>query len=78
MWVIITRDDCSFCDNAKSLLEGYNRKYEVYNVQDTDDKWVLSLLKLSGITTVPQIFKPNGTLVGGYVELKDLLEGGLL
>jgi glutaredoxin len=78
MWVIITRDDCSFCGYAKSLLEVHNRRYKVYNVQDADNKWVLSLLKLSGITAVPQIFKPNGTLVGGYVELKDLLEGGLL
>ena len=75
MWVIITRDNCSFCDNAKSLLASSNRQYKVYNVQDTDNKWVLSLLKSSGITTVPQIFRPNGELVGGYTELKELFVG---
>jgi glutaredoxin len=78
MWVILTRDNCSFCDNAKSLLKSGNRQYKVYNVQDTDNKWVLNLLKSSGITTVPQIFRPNGTLVGGYTELKELFVGGPL
>ena len=75
MWVILTRDNCSFCDNAKSLLKSGNRQYKVYNVQDSDNKWVLNLLKSSGITTVPQIFRPNGELVGGYTELKELFVG---
>jgi len=75
MWVIITRDNCSFCDRAKSLLTSGNRQYKVYNVQDTDNKWVLTLLKSSGITTVPQIFRPTGELVGGYTELKELFVG---
>ena len=75
MWVIITRDNCSFCDRAKSLLQSNNRQYKVYNVQDTDNKWVLTLLKSSGITTVPQIFRPTGELVGGYTELKELFVG---
>jgi len=75
MWVIITRDNCSFCDNAKSLLQSNNRQYKVYNVQDADNKWVLTLLKSSGITTVPQIFRPTGELVGGYTELKELFVG---
>ena len=78
MWVILTRDNCSFCDNAKSLLTNSNRQYKVYNVQDADNKWVLSLLKSSGITTVPQIFRPNGTLIGGYTELKEIFVGGPL
>ena len=75
MWVIITRDNCSFCDNAKSLLQSNNRGYKVYNVQEADNKWVLTLLKSSGITTVPQIFRPTGELVGGYTELKELFVG---
>lgn len=78
MWVILTRDNCSFCNNAKSLLKSSNRQYKVYNVQDAENKWVLNLLKSSGITTVPQIFRPNGELVGGYTELKELFVGGPL
>ena len=78
MWVIITKDNCSVCDNAKLLLQSNNRQYKVYNVQDTDNKWVLTLLKSSGITTVPQIFRPTGELVGGYTELKDLFVEGPL
>ena len=75
MWVILTRDNCSFCDNAKALLTNSNRQYKVYNVQDADNKWVLTLLKSSSITTVPQIFRPTGELVGGYTELKELFVG---
>jgi len=78
MWVIITRDNCSFCDKAKSLLENGNRQYKVYNIQDTDNKWLLNLLKSSGIATVPQIFRPNGVLVGGYTELRELFVEGPL
>jgi len=33
----------------------------------------LSLLKRSSITTVPQIFKPDGTHLGGYTELKEYI-----
>jgi glutaredoxin len=78
MWVIITGDNCSSCDKAKSLLASSNRLYKVYNVHDDDNQWVLNLLKSSSLTTVPQIFRPNGTLVGGYTELKELFVGGPL
>jgi glutaredoxin len=32
------------------------------------------LIKKAGMTTVPQIFTPSGNYVGGYTELKELLE----
>ena len=73
MWVIITRDQCNFCDSAKALLKANNYSYVTYNVQDPSSKWVLSLIKAAGMTTVPQIFKPDGELIGGYTELVGLL-----
>ena len=74
MYTIITRDQCNFCDAAKALLKGANLPYTEYNVQSASSKWVLSLLKMTPLTTVPQIFKPDGTHIGGYTELKELLD----
>lgn len=73
MYVVITRDQCNFCDQAKALLKGANLPYTEYNVQSGSSKWVLTLIKKAGMTTVPQVFKPDGTHVGGYTELKELL-----
>jgi len=75
MWVIITRDECDYCSLAKKLLalEGIN--YTVANLQYTP-KYQLSLMKMAGLTTVPQVFKPDGAHVGGYTELKQMFDEG--
>ena len=76
MYTIITRDQCNFCDDAKELLRGKRFAYAEYNVQSNSSKWVLTLLKRSSITTLPQVFDPKGSLIGGYTELKALIEEG--
>lgn len=73
MWVVISRDQCNFCDTAKALLKGKGLPYTEYNVQSPSSKWVLTLIKQAGHTTVPQIFKPDGSHLGGYTELKEFL-----
>jgi len=73
MFTIITRDQCSFCDSAKALLKGADLHYTEYNVQSSSSKWVLTLIKQAGHTTVPQIFAPDGSHIGGYTELKAYL-----
>ena len=73
MWVIITRNQCNFCDTAKALLKAKNYQYTEYNVQSPSSKWVLTLIKQAGYTTVPQIFKPDGTHIGGYTELRNYI-----
>ena len=73
MYVIITRDQCNFCDDAKALLKGHGLPYTEYNIQTASSKWLLHLLKRSSITTVPQIFNTKGTHIGGYTELKEWL-----
>lgn len=73
MYVVITRDKCNFCDQAKALLKGANLPYVEYNIQSASSKWLLYLLKRSSITTVPQIFDDKGTHIGGYTELKEKL-----
>ena len=74
MYVVITRDQCNFCDQAKALLKGANLSYVEYNIQSGSSKWLLYLLKRSSITTVPQIFDEKGTHIGGYTELKEWLK----
>lgn len=73
MYTIITRDQCNFCDTAKALLKSMGQGYVEYNVQSTSSKWVLTLIKQAGHTTVPQIFSSDGTYIGGCSELKNLL-----
>ena len=73
MYVIITRDQCNFCDDAKALMKARSIQYVEYNIQSDSSKWLLSLLKRSSITTVPQVFNDKGTHIGGYTELKEYL-----
>jgi len=73
MYVIITRDQCNFCDDAKALMKGRGIQYVEYNIQSDSSKWLLSLLKRSSITTVPQVFNDKGTHIGGYTDLKEYL-----
>jgi glutaredoxin len=76
MFVVVTRDQCNFCDSAKALLKGANIPYTEYNVQTQSSKWILDLIKKAGYTTVPQIWDRSGNHIGGYSELKQLLTEG--
>jgi glutaredoxin len=71
MYVIVTRNQCSFCDTAKAILKSAKLQYTEYNVQSPSSKWILTLIKKANMTTVPQIFAPDGTHIGGYTELKE-------
>ena len=73
MFVVITQDQCNFCDSAKALLDGSNPPSTTYNILTVSSKWLLYLLKRSSITTVPQIFNDKGEHIGGYTELKEYL-----
>lgn len=70
MYTIITRDNCSFCDMAKTMLRDSNVAYTEYNVQSGSSQWVLTLIRQAKHTTVPQIFASDGSHIGGYAELK--------
>ena len=73
MYTVITRNQCNFCDTAKALLKGAGQGYIEYNVQSDSSRWVLSLMKQANIKTVPQIFSSDGTHIGGFTELKQLI-----
>ena len=78
MWVIITQDGCSYCDKVKELLLEKEQNHFSYNLSSSSNKWLLTLMKKANLKTVPQVFKPDGSLVGGYTELKELLTEGPL
>jgi glutaredoxin len=54
-------------------MKGKGIQYVEYNIQSDSSKWLLSLLKRSSITTVPQVFNDKGTHIGGYTDLKEYL-----
>ena len=76
MYVVVTRDQCNFCDDAKAMLKGSDIMYVEYNVQSGSSRWILDLIKKAGYTTVPQIWDNNGNHIGGYTELKKALLKG--
>ena len=72
-WVVLGRTQCNFCDDAKALLRGRGLAYTSYTLNSPSSKWLLTLIKDAGMTTLPQIFNPTGEHIGGYTELKELL-----
>lgn len=65
MW---SKYDCTFCDQAKSLLELKNIEYEERKIGDGWTREDL-LEEVPTAKTVPQIFL-DGEYVGGFDNLK--------
>ena len=74
MFSVITRHNCSFCSMAKELLYLYNRSYTEYNIESGKWKWILSMMKQADFKTVPQIYSPDGSYIGGYEDLVKYLK----
>mgnify|MGYP005992741839 CR=1 FL=1 len=71
MFTIITRNNCVFCERAKETLQKESLPYQELNIEE--ERWLLSLIKRSGFTTVPQIYSQNGDHIGGFSELEGFL-----
>ena len=74
-YVVLGRTQCKFCSDAKTMLRGRGLAYVSYTLDDPSSRWLLTLIREAGMTTVPQIFNPQGEHIGGYTELKELLNG---
>ena len=72
--VIYSKDNCSWCDKAKTLLEqkGYTYNELKYGVDYTKDELAAKVGPHVKLTT-PQIFIDND-LVGGYTDLVTMLD----
>lgn len=67
-YVIIGQPNCVFCQKAKALLMEKYSDYHYFDLQN--NPWLLELFKMCKLKTVPQIFTPEGDLIGGYEELE--------
>lgn len=62
-YIIITMDNCSYCDKAKEELRQRNKSYQSINIMDVPE--LSALCVAAGRSTFPLVLK----VVGGYTEL---------
>lgn len=74
MYVIITQDNCSFCDKAKNLLKEQGLQFTAYNITTASSRWLRPLLFKADLRTVPQVFDGEGNYIGGFTELEAALK----
>lgn len=71
--VVWSKYHCTFCDQAKALLEAKGIEFVEKKIGDGFTKEDL-LEAVPNARTVPQIFL-DGQLIGGFTELKSKLMG---
>jgi len=69
--IVWSKDSCSFCTQAKALLESQGIEYEERNVSQNWTREQL-LEAVPTARTLPQIFLDE-KLVGGFTELRKKL-----
>lgn len=78
---IYTIPTCPFCKKAKEKLNDNYLDYTEYDISHNEEEIRHKLAELfeipSGRATVPQI-TINGKHIGGYSELKELINSGRL
>jgi glutaredoxin len=70
--IVWSKDNCTFCDQAKALLEQRNIEYEEKKIGYGYTREDL-LAAVPSARTVPQIFV-NNNHVGGFTELRQYIE----
>ena len=73
--IVYTSDHCTFCVQAKKLLQSKGLDFDELNIQHDENLRSEMLEKSNGMRTVPQIFI-NDAHVGGYSELSSLAASG--
>lgn len=66
---IYGREDCEHCDSAASLLSDNNLDW-VMEYLNEDAAHLTTLLGQANLTTVPQIYGPDGQYIGGLTQLQ--------
>lgn len=64
---VYTKNNCPFCDMAKQLLDSRGVVYESINIELQPE--AREFLVTSGYRSVPQIFKDEEHIPGGYQGL---------
>lgn len=73
MYTVFTQPNCPWCDKAAELLEGRGLPYQKVDI--TQYPFIKPLLLQAGLKTVPQIFSPYNTHIGGYEEARIWFDG---
>lgn len=68
-YVVITMDNCPYCDKAKALLTEQGKGFKTINIMDVPELSAVSVA--AGHSTYPLVLK----VVGGYTELLETLSG---
>ena len=71
LWKIYTGDRCTYCTNAKRLLNQQGIPFAEHNVNLEENKY---FLQDKGFKTVPQIYNHRDEHIGGYDQLKEYME----
>ena len=69
-YYIIGTDNCSWCIKAKELLDERTGTYGEIDLEP----WVLGLLRMNNLKTIPQVFDHTGKHIGGYSDLVEHLQ----
>jgi glutaredoxin len=71
MYLVIGRENCSYCDKAKDLLDAKGKEYVYVDITSGDSVndavWKKFLTQDMEVKTVPQVFQ----LIGGFEELHE-------
>ena len=73
MYKIYTKDNCSFCRDAKKFLADRDEPFIEIDITDSA-KNARFKKKYPDFKTVPQIFN-EGDHIGGFLELVDYYDG---
>jgi len=70
-YTMLTKDYCPWCDKAAKLLNDKEVHFITVELssQTQGQAAMLTLAKMAGFTTVPQVFTHDGTHIGGYEDL---------
>jgi glutaredoxin len=71
---IYGRTDCDYCEASKILLDKVNRPYEYIDISDYNEDKKEELKNKYNMNTIPIVLNWNGSLIGGYSELRIELE----
>ena len=74
---IYTRVYCGYCIHAKQLLRNKNIDFVEYAIDGNEQARRQMMERAEGRCSLPQIFI-NDLGIGGYIELKQLDDGGQL
>lgn len=67
MITVYSKDTCGYCTSAKQYLEEHNIEYKEVNLDTNEEakQWIIK----QGFRTVPQIYKDNMLIEGGFQGL---------